>query len=71
MTVVVARSSRERGLQSTICCRFKKWLAEREAVAAQEHSTETKFASDANGSKQFPSFKEWIAEHESQSSEAS
>jgi hypothetical protein len=50
---------------------FKKWLAERDAAAAQEHTTETNFASDANGSKQFPSFKEWIAEHDSQSSGAS
>jgi hypothetical protein len=71
MTVVVARRSRERGLRSTICFLYKKWLAERDAAAAQEHTTETNFASDANGSKRFPSFKDWIAEHKSQSSGAS
>ena len=50
---------------------FKKWLAEREAVAAHEQNAESLSGGGRNGSKEFPTFKEWIAERESQPSEAS
>ena len=50
---------------------FKKWLAEREAATARELAAKSSSAGDRNGSEDFPTFKEWTAERESQPSEAS
>ena len=41
--------------------RFKEWLVQREASAAQEHKTEDTSESGRNGSRRFPTFKEWLA----------
>jgi uncharacterized protein (DUF433 family) len=50
---------------------FKKWLAEREAAAALEQTAEITSGNGRNGSKQFPTFLEWMAVHESRPSDAS
>lgn len=44
---------------------FKAWLREREEAAAREHTAEVTSDGGQNGSKEFPTFKEWLAERES------
>ncbi len=50
---------------------FRKWLAERGAAADQEQTAGITSSSGPNGSNQFPTFKEWMAERESRPNEAS
>src|SRR5215510_2994614 len=42
--------------------RFKEWLVQRQEAAAQEHHAEVTSESGRNGSRPFPTFKEWLAE---------
>jgi uncharacterized protein (DUF433 family) len=46
---------------------FKEWLVQRQQVAAEESSAESMSGSGPNGSNGFPSFRQWVAERESQS----
>jgi len=51
--------------------RFKKWLSEPEEAAAREQAAEVASGSGRNGSKEFPTFKEWLAERESRPGDGS
>jgi uncharacterized protein (DUF433 family) len=45
---------------------FKAWLADRQQAEALEgHTADTRLECDQNGAVRFPTFKEWLAEHES------
>jgi uncharacterized protein (DUF433 family) len=45
---------------------FKEWLANRQQAEALEgHTADTNSNSEKNGSRRFPTFKEWLAQHES------
>ena len=58
---VIERAKRTRDM----LLNFKKWLDEREGAAAQEQPAEVISGSTLNGSEEFPTFKEWIAQRES------
>jgi uncharacterized protein (DUF433 family) len=46
--------------------RFKEWLDQRRQAAAHEPSAEAASGSGTNGPNGFPTFREWVAERESQ-----
>ena len=50
---------------------FKKWLAEREGAEAQDQPAELISGRIRNGSKEFPTFKDWIAKRELRPTEGS
>ena len=45
---------------------FKKWLAERQRAATEEESAKSMTGNERNGSDHAPTFREWLAERETQ-----
>jgi hypothetical protein len=68
-----SRGPEIRGTRITVynLLQLKKWLSEREETAAREQAAEMTSGSGWNGPKEFPTFKEWLAERESRPGEGS